>query len=328
MIRLEDLTKEYDLPPLKGSPAQVTAANHLNFQIPEGELYGLVGPNGAGKTTTMKMVCGLIVPTSGRVLVHGVDVERQPEEAQRYIGYLADFFSLYDDLKVWEYLDYFAHAYRIEPTTIPGRISQAIERMGLETKRDAFIGGLSRGMKQRLGIAHAILHDPPLLVLDEPAAGLDPKARAELKQLLKELNGAGKTVLISSHVLSDLEEICTSVAIMEKGRLLRVGKLSELMREAAGSGGAARRVRIQLAASRFPLAAWLAARPGVSGVLAADASAKPGRASCEFAFAGSDAELADLVRDLVAAGAPVCGVEALAETFEQVFVRLSSGEVM
>lgn len=326
MVRLENLTKEFDLPPAKGSLPQVVATDNLNLQIAGGEIWGLVGPNGAGKTTTLKMICGLLVPTSGRVEVNGIDVERHPEEAQRYLGYLADFFSLYDDLKVWEYLDYFAHAYKMNPPDIPARVKQVIEWVGLESKRDAFIHGLSRGMKQRLGIARAILHDPPVLVLDEPTSGLDPKARVEFKDLLKRLNAEGKTVLISSHLLADLEEMCTSVAILEKGHLLQAGKLSSVMQEAAKSGAALRKIRIRLAAAGFALGAWLQQQRGVSEVHTTGDLANS--ADVQFDFAGSDADLAGLVRGLVNAGAPVCAVEGTVETFEQVYARLSGGEVM
>jgi len=322
MIRLENLSKEYDVLGGKGRPSgAVVAADHLNLQIPPREIFGLVGPNGAGKTTTLKMVCGLLVPTTGRVTVNGIDVEQHPEEVQQFIGYLADFFSLYDDLRVWEYLDYFARAYKLDPAQISPRIDYTIRVMGLEVKRDSFIAGLSRGMKQRLGIARAILHDPPVLVLDEPASGLDPKARLELKELIRELNRAGKTVFITSHVLSDLEEICTSVGILEKGRLVRVGPLDDVLREAALVGAAGRRFRIRLAVPGFSLEEWLAAREGVSGV-----TMEPDGAM--FAYTGEDTQVAELVRALVHAGAPVCGVEEVTQTLEQLFSRLSSGEVM
>jgi ABC-2 type transport system ATP-binding protein len=199
---------------------------------------------------------------------------------------------------------------------IPKRIDQVINRLGLETKRDAFISGLSRGMKQRLGIGRAIIHDPSLLVLDEPAAGLDPKARVELKELLRELHHSGKTILITSHILSDLEEICSSIAIIEKGRLLRVGLLSDVMRE----GKTSRSVRLRIA-NRFGLDAWLSARAGVSGVSTDEMTA-------QFNFEGSDNSLAELVRGLMEAGAAVCGVEEVKETLEELYTRLSSGEVM
>jgi len=315
MIHLENVTKEYDLP--TGKAGQLVAADRLTLEVPAGEVFGLVGPNGAGKTTTLKMVCGLMLPTAGRITVNNIDVERNAEEAQQYIGYLADFFSVYDDLKAWEYVEYFALAYKLEPANVRDRVREVIGLMGLETKFDAMVGSLSRGMKQRLGIARAIVHDPPLLVLDEPASGLDPKARLELKELLRRLNREGKTVFITSHVLSDLEEICTSLAIMEKGKLLRVGKIGDVMRGA----GRTRRVRIKLAAAGFALGAWLAGRPGVSEVKEAGLEA-------EMVFPGTDSELAALVRDAVNVGAPVCGVEEKVETLEALFSRLSSGEVM
>ena len=315
MIHLENVTKEYDLP--TGKAGQLVAADRLTLEVPAGEVFGLVGPNGAGKTTTLKMVCGLMLPTAGRITVNNIDVERNAEEAQQYIGYLADFFSVYDDLKAWEYVEYFALAYKLEPANVRDRVREVIGLMGLETKFDAMVGSLSRGMKQRLGIARAIVHDPPLLVLDEPASGLDPKARLELKELLRRLNREGKTVFITSHVLSDLEEICTSLAIMEKGKLLSVGKIGDVMRGA----GRTRRVRIKLAAAGFALGAWLARRPGVSEVKEAGLEA-------EMVFPGTDSELAALVRDAVNVGAPVCGVEEKVETLEALFSRLSSGEVM
>jgi ABC-2 type transport system ATP-binding protein len=315
MIQVDNLSKEYDSPSGKGAP--IVAANQLSFDVASGEIFGLVGPNGAGKTTTLKMICGLVVPTSGSVSVNGVDVARQPEEAQRHLGYLADFFSLYDDLKVWEYLDYFARAYKMDRYLISKRVDELIQRLGLETKREAMIGGLSRGMKQRVGLGRAIVHDPPLLVLDEPAAGLDPKARVELKELLRELQRGGKTIFITSHILSDLEEICSSIAIIERGRLLRIGRLEDVMRE----GKAARRIRIRLAAPGFAASEWLVAREGVSLVMTANAETT-------FSFTGSDMEIAELVRGMVSAGAPVCGVEELTETLEELYSRVSSDEVM
>jgi ABC-2 type transport system ATP-binding protein len=313
MIHIENLTKEYDGSSGKGS--SVVAADQLNLDVDAGDIFGLVGPNGAGKTTALKMICGLVVPTSGRVLVNGIDVEQKPEEAQRHIGYLADFFSLYDDLLVWEYLDYFAHAYKMDSAAIPQRIDEVIHRLGLDTKRDSMIGGLSRGMKQRLGIGRAVIHNPALLVLDEPAAGLDPRARVELKELLRELHRGGKTIFVTSHILSDLEEICSSIAIIEKGRLLRVGPLADVMRE----GQTLRDVRLRLAAP-FALDPWLAARAGVTSVSATETTA-------QFKFAGSDDALAELVRALVAAGAPVCGVAEIKETLEELYSRVSTGEV-
>jgi ABC-2 type transport system ATP-binding protein len=315
MILLENVTKEYDLP--TGQTGALVAADRLTLEVPDGEVFGLVGPNGAGKTTTLKMICGLMLPTAGRITVNKIDVELEPEGAQQYLGYLADFFNVYDDLKAWEYVEHFARAYKLEPSKISARVREVIGLLGLETKYDAMVGTLSRGMKQRLGIARAIVHDPPLLVLDEPASGLDPKARLELKDLIRKLNREGKTVFITSHVLSDLEEICTSLAIMEKGKLLRVGKIADVMRGA----GKTKRVRMRLASAGFVLGGWLAARPGVSEV-------KEEGLEAEMVFPGTETELAALVRDAVNAGAPICGVEEKVETLEALFSRLSSGEVM
>jgi ABC-2 type transport system ATP-binding protein len=315
MIELRDVTKEYDLPP--GQPGQLVAADRLTLSVPDGEVFGLVGPNGAGKSTTLKMICGLMLPTAGHITVNGVDVEANPEAAQQHIGYLADLFGSYDDLKVWEYVDYFARAYKLPADKIPARVREVIGQMGLDTKYDANVGTLSRGMKQRLGIARAIVHDPPLLVLDEPASGLDPKARLELKDLLRAMHRSGRTIFITSHVLPDLEEICTSLAILEKGKLLRHGKIADVMR----SAGQVRRVRIRLASPEFALEAWLAAHPGVNEVL-------QGAGATEFVFPGNDAELAALIREAVLAGATIYSVEEKTDSLEELFARLSSGEVM
>ncbi len=323
MLRLIDLTKEYDA---DGDPGRrVLAADCLNLEIKAGEVFGLVGPNGAGKSTTLKMACGLLLPTSGRVLINNVDVEHRREEAQKYLGYLSDFFSLYDELTVSQYLDYFARAYKLPPDSIPGRVTEVVLRVGLESKRDSHIAGLSRGMKQRLGIARAVIHDPPLLVLDEPAAGLDPRARHDLKQLLRGFQGRGRTIVVTSHVLSDLEEICTSIGILEKGRLIRVGKIEEILYAAAGPQGAApavaRVVRIRLSASGFPLESWLAARTGVSRV----ASSPLGTL---FEFAGGETDLSELVKALVTAGAPLAAVEQPGLSLEDAYSRIAKGEVM
>jgi ABC-2 type transport system ATP-binding protein len=297
-----------------GGQRLVVAADRLSLLVPAGEVFGLVGPNGAGKTTTLKMICGLLAPTAGSVIVHGVDVERDPEAVHGLVGYLADFFSLYDDLKVWEYLDYFAHAYRMPRAGMGARIDEALRIMALEDKRDAFIAGLSRGMKQRLGIARAILHDPPVLVLDEPAVGLDPKSRIEFKDFVRTLQSRGKTVFITSHLLADLEEMCTSVAIIEQGSVLRVGRVDQIVHEPGGR----RRVRIKVTSPEFPLFTWLGAQRWVSGVA-------PDGAGVRFEFAGGQTELAALVKALVLADAGVYAVEGADETLEQVVSRLSAG---
>src|SRR5436853_5403339 len=219
MIELIHLRKEYD---------ELVAVQDLNLTIPAGEIFGMIGPNGTCKTTTIRIACGLLAPTVGRALVNGIDVAAEPERAQQSIGYLSDFFAVNEDLKVWEYLDYFAHAYRVAEWDIAARVTEVIGQVSLEVKRDAMIRGLSRGMKQRLGIARAIIHRPKVLLLDEPASGLDPKARLELRNLLLSLREQGTTILISSHILTELEGFCTSIGLMEKGVMVRSGKIDEI----------------------------------------------------------------------------------------------------
>ena len=232
MIQLTNLRKEFD---------DLLAVDNVSLTIPAGEIYGLIGPNGAGKTTTIRIAVGLLEPTGGEVRIAGVDVLHDPEQARRHIGYLSDFFSVYEDLKVWEYLDYFAHAYKMPAHEIPARLNEVIAEAGLESKRDTLIHGLSRGMKQRLGIARAMIHRPKVLLLDEPASGLDPKARIELRNLLRATRDQGATILISSHILTELEGLCTSIGIMEKGRLVRSGKIEDVVSASAES----RQIKLQ-----------------------------------------------------------------------------------
>lgn len=219
MVRFEAVRKEF---------GTFTAVGGLTLDIPQGEIFGLLGPNGAGKTTTIKMACGLVVPTSGRITIAGVDVQENTEVAQQHIGYLSDIYALYDDLRVWEYLDYFAHAYRMNEPDIRPRVREVIGAVGLDVKEQEFISGLSRGMRQRLGLARAILHRPKVLFLDEPASGLDPKARTTLYEILQALRDQGTTIVISSHILAELDGFCTSIGIMEQGKLVKSGLVSAM----------------------------------------------------------------------------------------------------
>lgn len=309
MIRLEKLRKEFD---------DLVAVNDLEVAIPEGEIYGLIGPNGAGKTTTIRMACGLLEPTGGRVFVSGVDVHQEPERAQQFIGYLSDFFSVYEDLKVWEYLDYFAHAYKMPERGIPARIDEVIGQVNLEVKRDEMIKGLSRGMKQRLGIARAVIHRPKILLLDEPASGLDPKARLDLRNLLRSLRDQGTTVLISSHILTELEGFCTSIGLMEKGAMVRSGKIEEI----TAAESQYRVVRLAwLGDSNALVESRLSANTKVSGVML---SGQEG----VFKFAAAEEELTALLGDLVAGGVPVVAFTEVKQTVEDLYLKLSHHEVM
>ena len=307
MIRLSKLRREFD---------DLVAVNDVDVEIPEGEIYGLIGPNGAGKTTTIRMACGLLSPTAGQAFIAGVDVHQAPERAHQYIGYLSDFFSVYEDLKVWEYLDYFAHAYKMPSGDIRGRITEVIGQVGLEVKRDVLIKGLSRGMKQRLGIARAIIHRPKVLLLDEPASGLDPKARFDLRNLLKSLREQGATILISSHILTELEGFCTSIGVMEKGRMLRSGRLEEIV----AAESQLRVVRLNWLGDGTAEAV-LKAAAHVSNVMVSGREAV-------FRFAGSEDELASLLPTLLAAGIRVVAFGEVKQTVEDVYLKLSHHQVM
>lgn len=309
MIELQSLRKEYD---------DVLAVDDLTLTIPQGEIFGLIGPNGAGKTTTIRMACGLLAPTMGRALIGGIDVAQEPERAQQYIGYLADFFAVYEDLKVWEYLDYFAHAYNLPESEIPSRISDVIAQVNLEVKRDAMIRGLSRGMKQRLGIARAIIHRPKVMLLDEPASGLDPKARLELRNLLRSLRDQGATILISSHILTELEGFCTSIGIMEKGRMARSGSIEQVTAAATS----ARLVRLAWIGDSLAAAEEkLRSDPRISEIQLAAGSGT-------FRFSGAEEDLAAVLAALVTAGAQVTYFGEVKQTVEDLYMKLSTHEVM
>jgi len=204
------------------------AVRGLNFAIPKGEVFGFIGPNGAGKTTTIKVLATLLAPAVGSAYVNGINVCRRPHEVRRIIGYMPDFFGVYDDLTVLEYLHFFAAAYRMDRGKRKSVVHDVLELTDLVEKRETPVDALSRGMKQRLGLARVLLHDPQLLLLDEPASGLDPRARIEIRELLKELKNMGKTILVSSHILHELSQICTRIGIIEAGRMVAEGSLSDI----------------------------------------------------------------------------------------------------
>ena len=309
ILKFESVSKEF---------GQFVAVQPLDLAIQTGEIYGLIGPNGAGKTTLIRMACGLLTPTSGRVYVNGFDIQEQTEEAQESIGYLSDIYALYENLTTWEYLDYFAHAYRMPDGNIPGRITEVIALVGLEVKTQALTKGLSRGMRQRLGLARAILHRPKLLLLDEPASGLDPKARTELRDLLLMLRAQGTTIVISSHILAELEGFCTTIGIMERGRLVKNATVDALTR-AAGN-------------RRTILLRWLGRSVETvkqtleqSGGLAA-AEWSPEQACCTVDL--TEEQLADLLAALVHAGVRMVEFMEKKQTVQDVYMNLSRHEVM
>ena len=208
----------------------LVAVDRLDLHIPAGSCYGFIGPNGAGKTSTMRVLATLLPPTSGTLTVCGHDVIREPDAVKKSIGYMPDFFGVYDQLTVEEYLEFFALVYGVETDAIPARIDDTLARVRLDVKKEAYIDTLSRGMKQRLSLGRAFIHNPPVLILDEPASGLDPRARKELRLLLRELQQEGKTIFISSHVLLELADICDHAAIIEAGKMVVAGPITEILK--------------------------------------------------------------------------------------------------
>ena len=222
MIKTQDLTKVY---------GKLHAIHELNLELDEGDLFGFIGPNGSGKTTTMRILATLLRPSWGEATVCGYPIYTHPKEIRRLIGYMPDFFGVYDDMKVIEYLEFFAAAYRIKGPSRRKICDDMLDLVDLGYKRNAFVTSLSRGMTQRLGLARVLLHDPKVLLLDEPASGLDPRARIEIRGLLKRLRGMGKTIMVSSHILPELADICNKVGIIERGELLISANVSDVMKQ-------------------------------------------------------------------------------------------------
>ncbi len=221
MIKTVNLTKQY---------GKLFALKQLTLELNEGDLFGFIGPNGSGKTTTMKMLATLLQPTEGEAYVCGMSIYTRPKEIRRLIGFMPDFFGVYDDMKVIEYLEFFAAAYRVKGEARRKKCNEVLELVDLGYKREALVTSLSRGMTQRLGLARVLLHDPQVLLLDEPASGLDPRARIEIRELLKRLGGSGKTIMVSSHILPELADVCNKVGIIERGELLVDAKVEDVMR--------------------------------------------------------------------------------------------------
>ncbi|WP_029215239.1 ABC transporter ATP-binding protein [Kallotenue papyrolyticum] len=247
-IETIDLTRRY---------GRHLALDRLNLSIAPGTIYGLIGPNGAGKTTTLRLLAGLLEPTSGQIRLLGTPLDRAGRIAQRRVGYMPDFFGVYDNLRVWEYLDFFARCYDLPAARRRATVDGLLELVDLADKRNALVQDLSRGMQQRLCLAHALVHDPPILLLDEPASGLDPRARLELRELLRTLREMGKTIILSSHILSELAEICTALGIMHQGRLVASGTIEAVRRQL----GVGRRLRLTILRGLAQAEAVLRATP-------------------------------------------------------------------
>ncbi len=312
IIETRGLVKSYD--------DQLAVAG-IDMVVGPGEIFGLVGPNGAGKTTTMKILATLLAPTAGEALVCGIGVTENPIEVRRRIGYMPDFYGVYDDLRVWEYLDFFARCYRVPAARRTAMIGELLEIVGLADKRDAYVEALSRGMRQRLCLAHTLVHDPQLLILDEPASGLDPRARVEMREILRELRGMGKTILVSSHILPELAELCTSVGIIDRGMLLKAGSLEEIERSLRTTA----LLRIDLLGDGDAVAAAverLGTMAGVTSVMEVHMpDSQPAR--LEVGFDGDSAGQARLLAALVAEGHRVSGFSQATSGLEELFLQVT-----
>jgi ABC-2 type transport system ATP-binding protein len=305
-IETTDLTKRY---------GRTTALDRLNLRIAPGTIYGFIGPNGAGKTTTLRLLAGLLDPTSGTVRLMGEKLSSSGAEAQRLVGYMPDFFGVYDDLRVWEYLDFFARCYRLPAARRRSIVEQLLDLVDLTPKRNAFVQSLSRGMQQRLCLAHALVHDPPVLLLDEPASGLDPRARVELRELLRTLRDMGKTVLLSSHILSELAEVCSEIGIMEHGTMIASGTVDDVRRQLQGASA----LLVQVLRDPERAAALLREEAGVAEVRADERNER----LLHVAGALNEEQQAALLAKLLAANIPVSSFHVEADSLETLFLRLT-----
>ena len=310
MIECSDLTKMY---------GERYALNRLTLKLVPGDVYGFIGPNGAGKTTTMRILATLLNPTWGEASVCGYSIHTSPREIRRLVGYMPDFFGVYDDMKVIEYLEFFAASYRITGEARRKKCDEVLDLVDLEFKRNALVTSLSRGMTQRLGLARVLLHDPQVLWLDEPASGLDPRARIEMRRLLKKLRGLGKTIMISSHILPELADICNKIGIIETGQLIFSGDVASAIRQVREAPV----VRVGVAHDREPEAKPLLARlPEVTGV---ELSADP---PCLVVTLKKEVEdVSFLADELIKGGFKVRLLQLEEINLEDVFLGITKGVV-
>jgi ABC-2 type transport system ATP-binding protein len=308
MLEVKNLRKEY---------AGLTAVKGISFSLQPGDIFGFIGSNGAGKTTTIRMISTLLEPTSGTAILNGADIVKDPMAVRRMIGYMPDFFGLYDDVKVWEYLDFFAAIYQVPVRQRNDVIDNVLELTDLSVKKQAFVQSLSRGMQQRLCLARCLVHNPSLLLLDEPASGLDPRARAELKELIAELGRMGKIVIVSSHILPELSDFCNTVGIIEKGELLAYGPVQEVVR-------ATQPTRVIEAHLLRDAAAAAEMLRGMPLVISAQSS---GEGGLRIDYSGDNEGQADLLGALVSGGYRVVGFREHEADLEDVFLKLTTGAV-
>ena len=307
MIQIRDFRKQYD---------RFVAVRSLSFEIPKGDIFGFIGPNGAGKTTTIRFLVTLMPATSGTASIAGHDVVKDVQGVRRAIGYMPDSFGVYNGMRVWEFLDFFAVAYGVKRSVRSRLLNDVLALVDLHHKREDFVNALSRGMKQRLCLAKTLVHDPPVLILDEPASGLDPRARIEMKELLKELRSMGKTILISSHILSELADCCNSVGIMERGELLTSGPIENILRIMSDH----RDIAVTVLAKPEEAERWLSHHPKIRGV------EREGN-GMRFEFSGSDEDLAVLSDELRDRGHRPLWLGENRPSLETIFMKVTKGQV-
>lgn len=313
MIRCEDLTRYF---------GSFVAVDRLSLEIPQGAICAMVGPNGAGKSTTMKMLCTLLAPSRGRAWLGGRDVVRDRVGVRQILGYLPEAFQLYEDLTVERYLHFFARAYNLDANSASERVNDYLERLGLADKREAKVGTLSRGMRQRLGVAKSFLHDPQIVFLDEPASGLDPVARTELRDFLKYQQQLGKTVVVSSHVLKELADFCDHIAIVQGGKLVEFGPLSGaagVMAKYSNQAQAGRRYQVRVLKDAARLELLLKEQNDVSKVERRDVT-------LTFDWTGDEESAARLLAQIAAAGYLVASFAPEQIDLESVYRIASGGE--
>lgn len=305
MIRIENLRKKY---------GKMEALKGLNLEIEKGTVFGFVGPNGAGKSTTMSILATLLEPTSGKAYVGGYDVVKHPKQVRKLIGYMPDFFGVYDNLRAYEYLDFYGETYDIPAEERKQIIPQLLELVNLSHKTEAYVDSLSRGMKQRLGLARCLVHNPEVLILDEPASGLDPRARIELREILKELRHMGKTIIICSHILPELAEMCDVIGIIEGGELIACGNVEQIYKQMQGN----KVLKIRVSDRVEELAAKLKALPNIDQVKHEGQIVTAG-------FAGTEEEQTALLVNLVQSGFPLLSFAEGEGNLEEIFLEITKG---
>jgi ABC-2 type transport system ATP-binding protein len=307
MIRIEGLTKSY---------GRTVAVRDLSFHVREGEIFGFVGPNGAGKTTTLRVLATLLDPDRGRVVVDGLPVTQHVREVRRRIGFMPDDYGLYEDTTVEEYLTFFGEAYLVSRNRIPLLVDDILELVDLTEKKTADLRALSRGMRQRLLLGKTLVHDPKVLLLDEPASGLDPRGRIEIRALLRELGKMGKTIVVSSHILSEIGELCTTLGIIEAGRMVQVGPMEEILAGARST----LILRVRVARGVEAAGSVLKSEPLLTDV------ANEGEIFTAV-YTGREAEVGRINTDLVKAGVEVRSFTLAEGTLEEAFLRATEGKV-